>query len=52
MSGQELQVIAQQLFISVPTVKTHLASIYRKLETDNRTSAITRALALGLVQIK
>lgn len=52
MSGAQLQAIGKALFISLPTVKTHLASIYRKLECDNRTSAITRALALGLVRLK
>ena len=52
ISGDELQVIANQLFISLPTIKTHLTSIYRKLDTDNRTTAVTRALALGLVHIK
>jgi DNA-binding NarL/FixJ family response regulator len=51
-SGEELQTICNKLFISMPTVKTHLSSIYRKLECENRTSAVTRALALGLVQIK
>ena len=52
ITGIELQGISKELFISIPTVKTHLASIYRKLECDNRTSAITRALSLGLVQLK
>lgn len=52
ISGAELQAIGNALFISLPTVKTHLASIYRKLECENRTTAITRALSLGLVQLK
>ena len=52
ITGAELQTIGNALYISLPTVKTHLASIYRKLECDNRTSAITRALSLGLVQLK
>jgi DNA-binding NarL/FixJ family response regulator len=52
IEGEPLQIIANVLFISLPTVKTHLASIYRKLECANRTSAVTRALSLGLVQIK
>lgn len=52
ITGIELQSISKELYISLPTVKTHLSSIYRKLECENRTSAITRALALGLVQIK
>lgn len=52
MSGAELAVIGARLFISLPTVKTHLSSIYRKLECENRTSAITKALSLGLVQLE
>lgn len=52
MSGAELALIGAKLFISLPTVKTHLSSIYRKLGCENRTSAITTALALGLVQLK
>ena len=51
-SGAELKEISATLFISLPTVKTHLASIYRKLECANRTSAVTRALALGLIHLK
>lgn len=52
MTGIELHSISKELFISLPTVKTHLSSIYRKLGCENRTSAITRALSLGLVQLK
>ena len=52
ISGAALGRISKELYISLPTVKTHLSSIYRKLDCDNRTSAITRAIALGLVQIK
>jgi DNA-binding NarL/FixJ family response regulator len=52
ITGDDLQAIGKHLFITLPTVKTHLASIYRKLECDNRTTAVTRALALGLVQMK
>lgn len=52
ISGAELKEISATLFISLPTVKTHLSSIYRKLECSNRTTAVTKALALGLVQLK
>lgn len=51
-TGAELHAIGKSLFISLPTVKTHLASIYRKLECENRTSAVVRAISLGLVQVK
>ncbi len=38
--GLSTKNIAAQLFISQATVKTHLASIYRKLEVSNRTAAV------------
>jgi LuxR family maltose regulon positive regulatory protein len=40
--------IAQRLFISVATVKTHLKHIYQKLEVKNRREAVAKAGALGL----
>jgi predicted ATPase/DNA-binding CsgD family transcriptional regulator len=41
--------IATQLVIGAGTVKTHTLNIYRKLEVANRTQAIVRARALGLL---
>ena len=41
--------IAAQLVIGAGTVKTHTLNIYRKLEVANRTQAIVRAQALGLL---
>ncbi len=41
--------IADSLFISVNTLKTHQQSIYRKLGATNRRSAIRIAMARGLV---
>src|SRR5215217_5465419 len=42
--------IAVQLVIGAGTVKTHALYIYRKLEAANRTQAIVRAQALGILQ--
>jgi DNA-binding CsgD family transcriptional regulator len=42
--------IAAQLVIGAGTVKTHTLHIYRKLEVANRTQAIDRAQALGILQ--
>lgn len=44
--------IAQRLCISKATVKTHLIHIFTKLRVKNRTSAVTQALAYGLIQKK
>jgi DNA-binding NarL/FixJ family response regulator len=41
--------IATAMFISHATVKSHSATIYRKLETRNRRSAVARAKTIGLL---
>jgi LuxR family maltose regulon positive regulatory protein len=40
--------IANQLYLSNNTVKTHMKNIYSKLNANNRAEAIERAHALGL----
>jgi ATP/maltotriose-dependent transcriptional regulator MalT len=47
--GRSNREIAAELFVSLPTVKTHLAHIYAKLESRNRNEALGRAVALGLL---
>jgi LuxR family maltose regulon positive regulatory protein len=46
MSTQD---IAEDLYVSVNTVKTHQKSIYRKLAVSRRNDAVRRARDLGLV---
>ena len=41
--------IAGEMFISLATVKSHCATIYRKLETRSRRSAVARAKTIGLL---
>ncbi|KAB7743256.1 hypothetical protein GA707_14190 [Nostocoides sp. F2B08] len=43
------QEIAADMFVSVNTVKTHVASIYRKLGVTERDDAVKRATQLGLL---
>ncbi len=40
---------ARQLGISPNTAKTHLASVYQKLEVQRRTQAIHKARELALI---
>jgi DNA-binding NarL/FixJ family response regulator len=47
--GWSTRIIASHLFLSEATVKTHLASINRKLGTTSRTAAVTEARVLGLI---
>ena len=48
-SGLSNQAIAEQLFVSLSTIKKHGSSIYGKLGVSSRTQAITRAQELGLL---
>lgn len=50
-AGRTSQEIAEELFISLKTVKNHLGSIYAKLEAHNRTQAVLSGMRLGLVRI-
>jgi LuxR family maltose regulon positive regulatory protein len=41
--------VANEMYISVNTVKTHLRNIYRKLATARRSEAVRRARQLKLI---
>jgi ATP/maltotriose-dependent transcriptional regulator MalT len=41
--------IAERCYVSLNTLKTHTAHIYRKLEVSGRSAAIVRARELGLI---
>ena len=43
--------VADRLFISIKTVKNHLASIYEKLDAHDRTQAVLRAIRLGIIRL-
>jgi LuxR family maltose regulon positive regulatory protein len=47
--GLSNQEIADRLVISLPTVKTHISSIFNKLDVTSRTQALARASTLGLI---
>jgi len=62
LSGRELEVlglmalgrtnaeISRELFVAVGTVKAHANNIYRKLDANNRSEAVSKAAKLGLLR--
>ncbi|MFJ2828239.1 response regulator [Streptomyces sp. NPDC087263] len=49
--GRSNRAIAEALFLSEATVKTHLVRIYRKLEVANRPAAVSEAVRRGLLEL-
>ncbi len=47
--GLSNQEIADKLFVSLNTIKTHIAKIYQKLNAKRRTQAIQKARELALI---
>lgn len=47
--GLTNQEIADQLFVSNNTIKTHTSRIFEKLEVKNRTQAILKAKQIGIM---
>lgn len=43
--------IATSLFISESTVKTHVTNIFHKLDVNDRTEAVTKALQKGIIRL-
>lgn len=50
-AGQANKEIAKKLSISEDTVKTHLKSIFSKLDVGDRTEAVTVALKRGIIDL-
>jgi len=48
-AGHSNPSIAQKLFLSEATVKTHLLHVFEKLSVSDRTRAVTKAMELGLL---
>ena len=51
-AGYSNQQIAEELVITLNTVKKHSSHIYEKLAVQGRTQAVARAHELGLIEPK
>lgn len=47
--GLSNQEIAERLFVSLNTIKTHTSNLFAKLDAQRRTQAVQKAQALGLL---
>ena len=47
--GLSNQEIAERLFVSLNTIKTHSSKVYEKLEVKRRTQAVEKAKKLGII---
>lgn len=48
-TGLSRREIAGRLYVSLNTVKTHQRALFRKLNVENRASAVARSRELGLL---
>ncbi len=48
-AGKTNKQVAEEIFVSVSTVKYHLSNIYLKLDVHNRTEALAKASAMRLI---
>lgn len=47
--GQSNAQIAEKLFLSLSTIKTHVSNLYSKMEVKSRTQAVDKAKRLGII---
>jgi ATP/maltotriose-dependent transcriptional regulator MalT len=47
--GLSNQEIANHLFLSLPTIKTHSSNLFFKLDAKRRTQAVEKARQIGLI---
>jgi DNA-binding NarL/FixJ family response regulator len=50
--GADTDEISERLVISPTTARSHVAAILQKLNAKNRTQAVVRAIALGLLDVE
>jgi DNA-binding NarL/FixJ family response regulator len=49
-AGNSYKMIAEDLFISIDTVRSHIRNIYKKLHVHNQSEAVAKALKSGLIR--
>ena len=52
MLGLTDQRISQELVVSPETVRTHVKHSFQKLQVDNRTKAVVKSIAAGLINLE
>lgn len=50
VQGLSARDIAEQLYLSESTVKSHFTSIYRKLRVSDRAAAVAQSIRMGLIR--
>ncbi len=50
--GLTMRQMAKRLGISPRTVETHMAKLYRKLDARTRVQAVSRAVSLGIIELR
>ncbi|MDX1685313.1 MAG: response regulator transcription factor [Saprospiraceae bacterium] len=48
-TGLSNKEIAERLYISLPTVKTHISNLFSKLDVSRRTQAVKRGRNMGII---
>lgn len=47
--GNSYKIIADKLFISIDTVRSHIRNIYKKLHVHNQSEAVSKAIKKGII---
>ena len=48
-AGNSYNLLADKLFISIHTVRSHIRNIYKKLQVHNKSEAVARAFKEGII---